>query len=233
MTSDATIDNSLYTQSPSYAVAFACSDALSGPPPQPRIHYQVSAGAVAKANEDSPHLPLLAPSTDMFNTANFYSSSTENGLEPSILLTSKLAQLFDNAEDERFEDGMESEFSRNLNAIVAKHGEQALKALSGIIHSKSTCPETSGEALRWVGRVRDRRTFRYRFWLLTNGLRSASARVRDGALLGLAFMNSKMAIPHLIQAAEAETCADLRSDMLQLVDLLRASSCGETSANYS
>ena len=43
--------------------------------------------------------------------------------------SSEIAHAFRNAEDEEFEDGMESQFARNLSSLVERHGDGAIEGI--------------------------------------------------------------------------------------------------------
>lgn len=122
--------------------------------------------------------------------------------------------LFRAAKEEVFEDGMESEFSRELVRLVKKYGSVALDLMGSLIISEERVnPEIASEALRWLGRMEHAQTYRARLLLLEHGLRCSSPRVRDGALLGLASLDDPDSIPHIRLAVEWEQVEELREDM--------------------
>ncbi len=135
----------------------------------------------------------------------------------------KIAALFAAATDQRFEDGMESEFSNELVALVEEHGDAAVKAIAHPIISEIVSAEVAAEALRWFGRMDHMPTDNARLWLLERGLFCSSAQVRDGAALGLAAMDDPHAITCLKQAIQKEKHAALREDLAQVLMQLEAS----------
>jgi hypothetical protein len=135
----------------------------------------------------------------------------------------RTAALFAAATDQYFEDGMESEFSNALITLVQQHGEDAIKAVAHFITSEIINNEVAAEALRWLGRMDHAPTSRARLWLLERSLSCASARVRDGAALGLAAMDDPHAITYLEQAIQKEKHAALRDDLKQVLAQLEAS----------
>lgn len=143
-------------------------------------------------------------------------SSTQIMPDPTGL-SSRLELLFKYAREEYFEDGMESNFSKSLIKLMSRYEEQAIKVLAGLVHQKETSAEVSSEALRWIGHIYHPKTFQYRFWLLTEALTSTSARVRDGALLGLSFMDTTRSIPALHKAIDSEKIESLKNDMKALL----------------
>jgi len=138
-------------------------------------------------------------------------------------LRQKLKNLFEAAKDQHFEDGMESEFSNELVSLVEKYGEVVIKIITHFIISEIVNAEVVSEALRRLGRMNHIPTYHTRLWLLERSLFSSSARVRDGAALGLAAMDDPHAITYLKQAIQKEKHAELRDDLTQVLTQLEAS----------
>jgi hypothetical protein len=120
---------------------------------------------------------------------------------------------FNRARDERFEDGMESEFSNELESLMVTYGSTAKDILSLLLEDESVSERVWGEAMRSLGRFGDRPSREARLWVLEKGLTSSSAFVRDGAALGLASMDDPSAIPYLQRAISSEELEGLRADM--------------------
>lgn len=140
--------------------------------------------------------------------------------EASDFLYSRIESIFWAAKGEFFEDGMESAFSRQLNSVVKKYGNDAMEVITCLIVYERVNPEVADEALRWLGRMEDSESYEYRRWLLERSLSLSSPRVRDGAILGLASMDDKHAIPYLKRAIAKEQCAELKVDMEQVLEQL-------------
>lgn len=160
-------------------------------------------------------------------------STTEERLEQTENSTTQPEQLegieqlidvlFNEAVDQDFEDGMESEFSRELLSLVRRYGDLAMSEIAYLITWNRANPEVSSEALRWLGRMDHLDTRVYRLWLLEESLGSESAWVRDGAALGLASMGDPHAIPYIEKAIDQEDCVELREDLKQVLKHLEAS----------
>lgn len=158
--------------------------------------------------------------------------SLSEALEPTINATKRhdsdeavsrtVVALFEEARDEIFEDGMESDFSRKLIALVRRHGNAAVEAIASLIAEEGADPEVSAEALRWLGHMEHPWSYNSRRWLLEWSLLSSLPRVRDGAALGLASLDDPAAIPYLVQAIKREPYAQLREDMQQVLAQLEA-----------
>ena len=130
--------------------------------------------------------------------------------------------LLMSGKNEIFEDGMESEFSRGLMDFIKKYGNDALAELAYFIVYEKVSMEVAAEALRWLGLMNHPLSYHSRLWLLERSLRSRFARVRDGAALGLAFLDDPHAIPYLRQAIAREPIAELRGDMQQVLAQLES-----------
>lgn len=125
--------------------------------------------------------------------------------------------LFRAAKELTFEDGMHTEFSRSLLAMVKEYGDQAIEVLEDLIIGNQVGIEEASEALRWLGQLEDASTHFRRLNLLGLSLGHSSARIRDGAILGLSFMDDPSAIPYIRAAIERETTRPLREDMRQVL----------------
>ncbi|MCZ7568851.1 MAG: HEAT repeat domain-containing protein [Ardenticatenaceae bacterium] len=139
-----------------------------------------------------------------------------------------IGTLFRAARDERFEDGVDSEFARNLVFFIQEYASEAMKVIKALIWNEQVDPEVASEALRWLGRIEDPETYQERLWLLEASLFASSPAVRDGAGLGLASLDDPDAITYLRQAIERETYPPLRrylgQTLEQLEDTLRCRS---------
>lgn len=133
----------------------------------------------------------------------------------------RLQRLFETALEERFEDGIETEFSKGLTAVIKAYGNIAIQEIVSLILYRRTNSEVAGEALRWIGQIEDPTTHRFRLWLLEQSLNSSSARIRDAASLGLASLDDPQSIPALQQAIEKEPYTELREDMEQVLEGLQ------------
>ncbi len=134
-------------------------------------------------------------------------------------LTNEIKALFAAVEEEVFEDGIETSFSRQLVDLV-NHHPNVVGILGELIFDTTSKAELVGETLRWLGRIEDQATHQQRLQLLERGLTHSAASIRDAALLGLASMGDSQSIPALEQAIAVESISHLRKNMLQVVEQL-------------
>ena len=150
---------------------------------------------------------------------DFEGSSTEP-LSVRYSLSTELETLFASGKDCLFEDGVGTEFSRELSYLVWRYGETAVDLIADLIVNEKIDAEVASEALRWLGRVDHAPTCQRRLWLLEKALFSSSPKIRDGAGLGIASMDDPHAIPYIKQAIEKESIQDLRQDLEQVLEQL-------------
>ena len=135
-------------------------------------------------------------------------------------LKAELEKMFAHARGEIFEDGMESDFSRNLVALIEQHQEPAIAALAELIAGDEVNAEVASEALRWVVHIENPATHQARLTLLEHSLSAPSARVRDGAALGLASMDDPASIDSVQEAINHECIEQLRQNLEQVLEQL-------------
>jgi len=127
---------------------------------------------------------------------------------------------FGSAKDEFLEDGTESQFAREIKVLIAKHRRSALEAISHLILFTKTGHHVANEALSTLGTVSEPTTYEYRRWLLEQSLGAPSAVVRDGAVIGLAWLDDPHAVPYVQRAVQGEQVAPLRRSMERLLEQL-------------
>lgn len=171
-------------------------------------------GELFSGSEAEPIFSIYSKHYSNVNSTTQTEKSAASNLSPIIM------RIFSNGKDEIFEDGMESNFSRELCKLIYFWGNDVIKFLIDVIPSGIVNVEVGAEALRWVGRIKDPRTYEIRRWLLENSLFSKLPRIRDGACLGLESMNDYRSKVYLQMAIEKEPIATLREDLeLVLKDL--------------
>jgi len=177
-------------------------------------------------------LPTYFPQTKLPEAStvddHYYDESSTSKQLVLRSLTEKMNNIFIRAKDQIFEDGMCSEFSEELTELISIYGHIVMDIISRIVLSEQTNLEVVSETMRIIGRVKDLMTFRDRLWLLERGLLSSSARVRDGAIIGLSYLDNPISIPPLKVAVEREKIQELKEDMQQVLSQLE-----DTKSNVS
>jgi hypothetical protein len=138
-------------------------------------------------------------------------------------LAEGLRAILASGKEQVFEDGMESDFSKALIALIRTYGNDTLAEFAYFIVYEKVNAEVASEALRWLGLMNHPLSYSWRLWLLERSLGSSSARIRDGAALGLAFLDDPAAIPHIKLAIQREPVAELRQDLGQVLAQLESS----------
>jgi len=191
--------------------------------------------STATVEKDLMYWSFTRTDPEAFVPANIYQNSSWTKLSKDELsenatewherppeLGENFRQLLTSAQDEIFEDGMESEFSRHLAAIIEQYGNDALEELAYFIVYEKVSGEVTAEALRWLGMLDDPKTYLFRRWLLERSLRASSLWVRDGAALGLSFMDDPHAISFLKVAITMETIDEIRESLQQVLNQLES-----------
>lgn len=149
------------------------------------------------------------------------SANTTAEEEKPEALTENLYRIFFEAREEVFEDGMDSVFSRRLVNFMERYSRLGIDILCDLLILERVNAEVSGEALRHVGYLEHTPTRIPRRRLLEHCLFGSSARIRDGAILGIAAIDDPNAIPSVIRAIERETIPELKRDMTAVLEQLR------------
>lgn len=147
-------------------------------------------------------------------------SSTEKSNRPSTL-SSLVVSLFNMRLDVAFEDGVESVFSRALLRTIDYYGVEALVEMFRLILTETVNEEIWAEAERWLGQIKSPNTHRFRLSILIHSLSHKSPRIRDGAILGLSFMNDKDALSEVERAYNSEKIPELKEDILKVLKQLK------------
>lgn len=161
--------------------------------------------------------------TELAHVLNYRTNSpSSTGLaSDKEMPTDMLRELFRNANDEVFEDGMTSRFSDALHRIVQEHGVEAVKQLGVAIRAADTPIRVAEETLRQVGYMNDRKTHSIRRSLLERSLESPNMRIRDAASIGIEAMEDPAAIPALKRAIENEPIGWLRQYLEDVTNQLK------------
>ena len=160
-----------------------------------------------RSAKNMPRIDYDSGSTKIESHEWVENSTTEEEYPQGI--ENRINTLFKAAVKQDFEDGMESEFSRELLTLIRKYSSFAIAEIAYLITRERINSEVSAEALLWLGDMDHPATYKYRLWLLEKSISHSSARVRDRAILGLSFMADPHAIPYIEKAIDQEKCSDL------------------------
>jgi hypothetical protein len=121
-----------------------------------------------------------------------------------------------------FEDGIDNSFTKQFIDLVQKHNTDAFEVLTERIIGGRVAAEVAAEALRLLGIIEDDASYSWRKWLINRCLRNPSAKVRDGAIQGIAFLNDPSSTGYVESAIRRETVPELRHDMEEVLAQLRS-----------
>lgn len=138
------------------------------------------------------------------------------------VISFSLRSLMSNPQEEIFEDGMESDLSRKLHAIIRGFGPPCVELLSELLMSNSINCEVASEVLRQVGLVKHPQTHSDRLFLLTSALKFEDPRLRDATSIGLASMDDPAALPALEAAILVEPSSAIRRNLNLVVKQFQA-----------
>lgn len=141
---------------------------------------------------------------------------------PKIQLQTLVANVFSVGETIRVEPGMVNDFSLGIERVIRNHGKLALDIIRKYILEEQTTTYLAMEALKYIGNFRIDAIHHQRREMLERCLtESRLAWVRDGASLGLSFMDDPLSIPALELAIDTETNDELKEDLFLVLDQLR------------
>lgn len=126
-------------------------------------------------------------------------------------VTDKVESIFRAVAEEALEGEIEDEFAKSLSELIGQYEGNAVNEIQHFILKKEITPELAEVTLRILGDIEHTPTYNYRRWLLEKALiEGSSPIVRDGANVGLAYMDDPHSIPFLKKAAQNEKLLLLR-----------------------
>jgi hypothetical protein len=163
--------------------------------------------------------PIVPPSWRRGEIVISAESSPE-GMNPE--LAQKMEQIFERGASEFFEDGMDSNFARELLLSILEYGTSAIDAIAEYLFSSTANSDVGSEALRRLADIDDRRIPASRWALLQRGIRHRSPRVRDGAILGFASLDDPRALELLKSVETEESVPELQHLIQKVIEQLGA-----------
>lgn len=162
-------------------------------------------------------------------------NSTADSIEQELLCESELAGRFvllvRDAENERFEDGMGSEFATRVHESIVNYGPVAVAAWERVLWRMGNANETGEELLRQFGLIEHEPSRERRLRVLRDSLKSPDSRIRDAAGLGLSFLDDPSMLPALRAAHKSETEEWLKDNLKLVIDQLVSNGNAEVSQN--
>ena len=168
----------------------------------------------------------------VLNSSLFSAALTQNTFElrfsklfakaESKTVAAEIKRLFALATFIDLEPGMTNDFSEGLEEAIEKYGKTALDKIQDLVLNDETPTSIGLEALKYVGNTdstvwhNERRNM-----IETCLLLSRSAWVRDGAGLGLSFLDDPRSIPVLEKAIAGESSKALKKDLILVLDQLK------------
>ena len=135
-------------------------------------------------------------------------------------IVEEIKDLFGDAENETFADGMNSVFGKKIQRIILHYGNASIEALDQALHSGHCNIEIAEEALRVVGNMTDGLTHDSRLEFLEYELKSANIRIRNAASIGLEALDDARAIPGIRTAIDCEKNQTLKTSLETVLEQL-------------
>lgn len=117
------------------------------------------------------------------------------------------------AKDEQFQDGVDSNLSLGLSALIGRDADETMNLIEQTLASGKVIYPVFADIVHWLGRVESPTTKDRRLLLLVSYLSNKSSLVRDAASVGLAYLNDRRAVPYVKAAIAAEPVPALREDL--------------------
>jgi hypothetical protein len=194
------------------------TSATSSPPDALTVARHLVFAAVLSALSASPQ-PIALPS---WRRCGIVTSAESALTSVDQALAEEMRLILARGASEFFEDGMESNFARELLNSVMEYGNAAIDAISEYLSSAAANSDVGSETLRRLAEVEDRRILASRWALLQRSLRNRSSRIRDGAILGFAALDDRRALELLRSAEREETVPELRRLIQKVIEQLGA-----------
>ena len=162
-------------------------------------------------------------------TDNFDTGATLAYVGSFLRLTECFRQIISAARGEIFHDGMRSQLAEDIHSAIIENGVPAVDALRHVLNDcRGPAIMAVEEILRQVGLLEHPPTQRHRLQLLADMLASDDGGTRDGALLGLSFMEDPSTLPYLRAALQREVEPWLVEGISQVIEELEQAQCLNT-----
>ncbi len=142
-------------------------------------------------------------------------------LNKSKRIQAEISALFAKAQSIRIESGMENDLSVGIRDIIKNHGSIALGHIESIILQNKVPVSLAREILKYIGSFEMSNWHGHRRFMLENCLRESQyAWIRDGAGLGISFLDDPRSISVVKTAIAKERNEELKEDLIQVLEQL-------------
>lgn len=142
-------------------------------------------------------------------------------LNKSKRIKAKINVLFVKAQNIRIEAGMENELSIGIRDVIEVHGPIALGHIESMILQNDIPVNLARETLKYIGSFEMSNWNDQRRVMLENCLQESQyAWIRDGAGLGISFLDDPKSISVLERAIDREPNDELKEDLIQVLEQL-------------
>ncbi len=173
---------------------------------------QKSVFALEAARAREPHEELKGDITEVIQLLQ---DTAEGEMLPS------LKNVFALAAGEDFEDGVETEFSRQVEGFVKQYDIAGVKLIGDAL-ARGLFPEQYlAEALLWIGDMEHEATRNERRELLESALDSESVFIFDASVSALSYLGDPSCIPLLEKKLEEESFQPIRVNIENTLSYLR------------
>jgi hypothetical protein len=177
------------------------------------FYVEVATASVAETHRSFLNL------TSSTSPSGFAEADTSlRALAPEV--QARLNSILKDVSDEIIEAGMNNTITLKLPELVAQHYRSVLPAIAALANGNHVSAAVTAELLKEVGKVHDAMSHFDRRWLLEHSLWSPNPAARDGAGVGLAWLQDAAAAPSLRAAAAKETIPQLKNDLEEVLRLL-------------
>lgn len=111
-----------------------------------------------------------------------------------------------------------------LYKIISIYREFAILVISNLIDTERVKFLQAIHILSFLGEIRHMPTFLHRTWLLEKNLKSKSKYIRDGASLGILYLENPSTINSIKEAISIEKNPQLQKNMIQVLESLEKKS---------
>lgn len=163
---------------------------------------------------------FLVPANESLSTQTV-SSALDVRNQLKVRINESLDRLYKLAEEEWFEDGMQSNLSVGLEVLLRHYPAETMSELSKLLKKGSVKQAGLLETLKVLGRVESVETREARLYTILDFLTHSSVVLRDAALVGLCLLNDQRALAYLERTAAREDDPFFRGELEEVINQLQ------------